>query len=247
MATVFSIIENYAKNVEPILCSIKKTELFIEKFRNDNKQIASWYKVVRGYLAQRGWFVAGTLYPNQIQALKEMIKQGKDAEIEDFMVRHVRSITKDTASAADTKWPRRRAILADAFDAHSKKLYTLSVPVMLAQADGMALEILGAFLFTDREGKIGGMAKTMIEGEIKQRALAKSFLGLLIEASGLRLSTKKRDQQKDAGFSVSPLNRHGVLHGIDCDYPKERNSLRVIALIDFLNWVYEIRSKQDSS
>ena len=237
-----------AKNLESILDSAMKTKRFIEKFKRDNKQIATWFEdVIRGYLAQRGWFVAGSLYRSQYQALKKAIEQGKEAEIEDFMMQHVRSITNHTAFDADAKWPHRRGILADAFDAHSKKLYTLSVPVMLAQADGMALDIFGAFLFTDGKGKIAKKAKAIIEGQIAQRPLAKSFLGLLLDGSGLRVSTEKRDNLKAVGLSWSPLNRHGVLHGIDCDYPKECNSLRAIALIDFLNWVHGITPKQDIS
>jgi len=247
MTIAFSEITNYAKDVESILSSTKETMLFIEKFRRDNETIATWFKnVISGYLAQRGWFVAGSLYTSQYQALKDAIKKNNEAEIEDFMVQHVRSITKDTASAAYAKWPRRQAILADAFDAHSKKLYTLSVPVMLAQADGMAFDIFGAYLFT-KKGKIGNKVKAMIEGKFKQRPLAKSFLELLIKASGLRLSTEKLNKSKAEGLSESPLNRHGVLHGIDCDYPKECNSLRAIALINFLNWVYEITSEQNIS
>jgi len=246
MTIAFSEIANYAKNVESILSSTKKTTLLIEQFRRDNETIATWFKdVISGYLAQRGWFVAGSLSARQYQALKDAIKKNNKAEIEDFMVQHVRSITKDTASAVYAKWPRRQAILADAFDAHSKKLYTLSVPVMLAQADGMAFDILGAYLFTGSKGKIGKKAKAMIEGKFKQRPLAKSFLGLLIEPSGLRLSTEKLNKPKAEGLSGSPLNRHAVLHGIDCDYPKECNSLRAIALINFLNWVHEITSEQN--
>ena len=223
----YGIYNSIAKNIESILGSTMKTMCFIEKFRSDNKQIATWFEdVIRGCLAQQGWFVAGSLYTNQYQALKEAIEQGKEAEIEDFMMQHVRSIINHIASDADAKWPHRRAILADAFNTHSKKLYTLSVPVMLAQADGMALDILGAFLFTNHNGKIDEKAKAIIEGQIAQRPLAKSFLGLFIEASGLSLTTKKRDYRKAAGLSVSPLNRHGVLHGIDCDYPKTK--------IDFL-------------
>ena len=232
------------KDIEPILSSAMETINFVEKFKRDNEQIATCFEdVISGYLAKQGWFVAGSLYTSQFLALKQAIEQDREAEIEDFMIQHIRSIANSIASDTDAKWSNRRTILADAFDAHSKKLYTLSVPVMLAQADGMALEILGAFLFTDREGKITEKAKEMINSKYEQRVLAKSFLGLLIESSGLRLSTDKRDNQKDKGSSISPLNRHGVLHGIDCDYPKECNSLRAIALIGFLNWVHEITSR----
>lgn len=232
------------KNIERILSSVTNKIKFIEKVKRDNEQIATWFEDgIRGYLAKQGWFVAGSLYPSQYPPLKQAIEQGREAEIEDFMIQHIRSRANNIASDTDTKWSNRKTILADAFDAHSNKLYTLSVPVMLAQADGMALEILGAFLFTDNKGKIAEKANKVIKDKFEQRALAKSFLGLLIESSGLRVSTYERDNQNAKGFSISSLNRHGVLHGIDCDYPKECNSLRAIALIDFLNWVHEITSK----
>lgn len=246
--TTLSVIAQHAKKIQPILDSFKKTTDFIEKFKRDNNQIATWYEdVIRGYLAQRGWFVAGSLYTNQFPALKNAIEQNAESEIEDFMIRHVRAISDHAASEASAKWPHRQVILSDAFDAHSKELFTLSVPVMLAQADGIALEILGAFLFTDHSGRVADKAVEIIDVKIKHRPLAKSFLGLLIDASGLRLSTKERDQRKNAGFPVSPLNRHGVLHGIDCDYPTESNSLRAIALIHYLNWVHEITLKKNVS
>ena len=217
----------------------------IEQFLRDNKKIAILFEdVIRGYLAQRGWFVGGSLNAQQYLVLKKGIEQHQETAIENFMIKHVRSKTKEVAADAYAIWPHRRTVLVDAFDAHSKGLYTLSVPVLLAQADGMTHEIFGAFLFTNRRGKkIRDKAKSIIETELEERPLAKSFLGLLLEESGLRLETQKRDEQEKAGISVSPLNRHGVLHGIDCNYPREWNSLRAVALIGFLNWVHEIKSK----
>jgi len=243
MTIAFSEIANYAKNIELIVSSQKQAILFVEKFKRDNETIAMWFKdVISGYLAPRGWFIGGTLNTIQYKALMDAINKNNESDIENFLIQHVRSIAKDTASTVYAKWPQRQAILADAFDAHSKELYTLSIPVMLAQADGIAFDILGAYLFTGCEGNIKIKVEKIIKEKFQYRSLAKSFLELFTNDIGVGLSTKKRNQQKTKGISVSPLNRHGVLHGLDCDYPKEYNSLRAIALIDFLNWTHDIVS-----
>ena len=204
--------------MEPIRRSEEELRGLRDKFIRDNKTLATWYKdEIRGYLAQRGWFVAGTLTAKQYQALVKAIRQNEETQIEDSMVRHVRSITERTASDTLAKWPNRKKILVDAFDAHSRERYTLSVLAMLAQADGIAHEILHVSFFPNN--KFFAKAKKASTRNVKQDPLGKAFLGLLTEQSGLGQSTPNRD--KDKGLSVSPLNWHGVLHGIDCDYPTE--------------------------
>ena len=143
------------------------------------------------------------------------------------------------------RWPIRKNILNDALEAHNEGKYTLSVPVLLAQADGISAGLLGSFLFTNHQGSISATAEHLMKQRFSDRPLAKSFLGLLLEASGLRLDTRKRDKMLAAGQIVSPLNRHGVLHGLDCDYATDTNSLRGIALIGFLEWVADIMQESN--
>jgi len=158
-------------------------------------------------------------------------------QVEEFLKGHVRDLVSKAKQSAIKRWKDRSEIIADAFDAHSAGKYTLSVPVLLAQSDGISADILGAFLFTKHKGcSIKKAASKAIDNHLKYRPLAKSFLGIFLKASGLE-KRRKRDKLATSGFIFSPLNRHGVLHGIDCDYANEANSLRGIALINFLEWV----------
>ena len=225
--------------------SVQETQRFVKKFLEENKLIAGLYKdTIRKYLADRGWYVAGSLYGNQYPALEEAIKENRDSEVEDFLQSHVRSRVQEIQRDACERWPNRSRIMNDAFEAHSNGKYTLSVPVFLAQADGICYEILKAYLFTNYSGKVVQQVKELEREHPSTTPLARSFLELLLEASGLRMNTRRRDKLKAAGVSISPLNRPGVLHGIDSDYGTESNSLRSISLLSFLVEVDSIVSKK---
>jgi hypothetical protein len=69
-----------------------------------------------------------------------------------------------------------------------------------------------------------------------------SFIGILLEDSGMCTLTEKRDEKRRSGHPFSPLNRHGVMHGIDCDYATESNGLRAASLIALPNEIFELKA-----
>jgi len=230
LASILNQLNSLQDVVEYVECQRK----FFEDFARGNRSIAKLYAdTIRQELARRGWFIAGSLGTHQYQPLAKALKEGAENQVEEFLKRHVRGLISDIRKSAVKRWRERAEILADAFDAHIAGKYSLSVPVFLAQADGISADLLGAWLFTKQKGSIEQAASKVIERHFQERPLAKSFLGLLLEVSGLGLDTRKRDE-------LSPLNRHGVLHGLDCDYATEANSLRGIALISFLEWVAQV-------
>lgn len=226
-----------------------KTVQFIEKFRRDNQLVAEFYHdTIRKYLAERGWYVGASLTARQIVTLARGIKKGGyDSDIETFMVEHVRSELNNIHRSACDAWPRREAILNDAFEAHRNDQYTLSIPTLLSQADGMAFDILDAFAFTNHSVNIANNAQEFIESKIADRCIMSSYVGILLEDSGMRVSTTKRDEKRDADDPVSPVNRHGVMHGIDSDYPNEANSLRVISLIGLLATIHDLKASDEDA
>jgi hypothetical protein len=247
MATLVQLIKQLnslqqLSNLHAVVQSIERQQQFIEDFARNNRLLAEFYADdISQELAYRGWFIAGSLHPHQFQPLARVLKMKAEEQIEEFLKTHVRGLVSDVKKRVLTRWQERAQILADAFDAHIAGKYTLSVPVLLAQADGISADLLGAYLFTDRKGcSIREAASRAIKSHLAERPLAKSFLSLLLKASGLRLDTRKRDELATSGLIFSPLNRHGVLHGLDCDYATEANSLRGIALIGFLEWVAQV-------
>lgn len=220
----------------------------IEQFRRENKVLADLLRDgICEYVARRGWFVAASLNHHQIVALKKAVEEDLEDDIEEFMVKHVRSEISAIAAEAESIWPERVPILTDAFHAHEEQLYTLSIPVMLAQADGMALDALRAHFFTNDPRKIGDVTEELITGKLKDRPLAQAFISLLpLLDLGLRMPTKRRDKLREQNKPISPLNRHGVLHGIDCDYATERNGLRAVALIGCAIWLHRIMEDENT-
>jgi hypothetical protein len=239
-------IERY----RPTFDYVQKLFEDIERFRRDNKIIADCYRdTVRKYLAARGWYVGPSLTGRNIVKLAKAIEEGgHDEAIEKAITDHVRSNVGAIEAAVTTHWPHREAVLGDAFEAHKKGRYTLSIPVLLSQADGMAFDILRAFIFTNHNGaKIADKAKELIDTEAEDHELMCSFVGILLEEHSIRVSTEKRDERRLSGDPVSPLNRHGVMHGIDLDYPTEANSLRVISLLSLLTDVHKLKNKPEET
>jgi hypothetical protein len=216
------------------------------KFRKDTEFVAKLYRDSLGkYLAERGWYVGTTLTAKRIVALADAVEHGTaDTEIENALCHDVRSALTAIERAVKQQWPMRSAILADAFEAHSKGRYTLSIPAMLAQADGMSFELLKAHLFTNKGGNITKGAKEFIGDKLSERDLMSSFVGILLEKSGMRSTTKERDRKLSAGDPVSPLNRHGVMHGIDLAYATEANGLRVVSILSLLTDILEATTSQ---
>lgn len=237
MSTLVNIMKQL-NGLHAVFQSAERKRQFMEDFIRENQLLADFYTDNISFdLAQRGWFIAGTMYPDQYQSLAKALKARDEDQVEEFLKKHVRGLISDVKENAKKRWQNHAEILADAFDAHIDGKYTLSVPIFLAQADGISADLLGAFLFTNRRGSIRNAASNSIERHLEDRPLVKSFLGLLLETSGLRTDTDERDEFAATGHIFSPLNRHGVLHGLDLDYATEANSLRGIALISFLDWI----------
>ena len=133
-------------------------------------------------------------------------------------------------------YPSRDAILTDAFEAHRKGKYTLSVPVFLAQADGIFAEESrgGPTVFMERERKTAA-------ADHSDRApvtVVKRWLDVFGNVLPLWMSRKDR-----SSASFEGLNRHLVLHGESVDYHTEENSLKAISLLHYFDMLFsEIRA-----
>jgi hypothetical protein len=242
-------VQEIQERIEPlssILRQAQEIQDLCERWQRENRVLAEMYRdPVRKYLAERGWYVGPSLGGSQIAKLAEAIRQGNlESEIEDAIAEHVRCELDTIEQAVLLQWSDRSSLLRDGFSAHREGKFSLSVPLFLAQADGMAYDILKAHVFTDHSGKIKEKAQQFIDEELKDNALVSSFVGILVENPGMRIPTDERDKQRNQGTLSCPLNRHGVMHGIDIDYPTENNSLRAVSLISLLTDVYEWKNEE---
>ncbi len=217
------------------------------------RQIPQQHRAVQPYLADRGWYLGGQLTPVACAGLAEAVRAGREQEIESFMQDLAKSRIQSVLAGLKADYPRRFPILRDAFDAHSAGKYTLSIPATLAQADGLCYDLLEVSLF----GKTKGRPKTKLALDQKLGKymvlnrvwplveITDVLLNPLREESSLIANTQDVQSRRHADSAYGPLNRHGVLHGLDVDYASEANSLRAILLVDYILEARQILLKHE--
>ena len=240
-ALTVPLLEN-ARRIQEVLAPT------IRRLINMARKAHEQYRTVRPYLADRGWFLGGWFPLGDYAGLAKLVQQGHHREIELFMIERARSRVDVVQREVCSHWPERRQILQDAFEAHQGERYTLSIPAMLAQADGIFFELLGEGLWKQNPKN----KRTALDRYLDQyKALGETIplvasYEMLLEpattASSISEHTKHRDTQRQTNPAYGPLNRHGVLHGIDLDYPTEANGLRAIVILDYLVEVKQILS-----
>ncbi len=112
-----------------------------------------------------------------------------------------------------------------AYESHRRSEYELSVPVILAQADGICQELIGIQLYQKRRNV---PATATYVQSFATDTLFSALLYPLLVPLPLSAGQHERDDEFDM------LNRHQVLHGESFDYGTKKNSLRAFSLIYYV-------------
>jgi hypothetical protein len=192
------------------------------------------------YLAERGWHATYSFPVLTFVRLDGLIQDGKDDEADEVMCALTRERLGLVEDEACKRFPDRESILRDALEAHRNGKYTLSIPALMAQADGIGCEVMGIsrqfFKLKNRSHALQAKLSAMtFRGQsISPWGVRRTLLEPLSKESSLEVDTMKRDSLLRSGRYCCPLNRHGVQHGLDLDYPTEANSLRCVNLLEYL-------------
>lgn len=121
----------------------------------------------------------------------------------------------------DAHMARRLHLLSQALDAHKVGMYAVSVPALLAQFEGLIVDIMG------HTGRLNfGELRRYVTGLEDAERLPKHVLSSFVNDVVLTMFAH--------GDQVPPFSRHAILHGGDVDYATETNSRTAILLIDSL-------------
>lgn len=162
---------------------------------------------------------------DRIRKLYEMHKQGKDEDIKKLLIglgksREYLDQVIEEMNEADV-FKRRVSAIKDALDAHCNGKYTLSIPTLLPQIEGILWDIA--------EEK--GIAKgTEIVTKTGKREVAKS-------AKPLVKKTDIRDliSENVADYFLEKIYtkgfRHGILHGRKINYGNEEDSVKLVLFL----------------
>jgi hypothetical protein len=184
-------------------------------------------------LAEKGWFVSKDF--NLLAVVEVAVKD--DDTIESALISTYRNPEnmEKILSELKTFFPERAHLIQSAFEAHQQGNYNASIPLLLAQADGIGQDVFGVNYFSKQKGVprtkdvvgkklTGHLAGGIIEAVVKP----------LVSGSALVLNRHemKNRRTKDPNYGV--LNRHEILHGVDKNYGNEPNSLRAISQLSYL-------------
>jgi len=173
-------------------------------------------------LADEGWYLDGHGMSLQEPAeLAEAYSEGRHQEVEDRLVAHYKRRMPEIEEELVTRFPNRAHIFRQAFNAHREGLYYLTVPTLLAQADGAFFEQLGEYFFIRRGEESFTKLKDL-------DPVSKALLAPFFNRTSIRLSSHERPDGFDG------LNRHLVLHGESCDYGTEVRSLQAISFLYYV-------------
>ncbi len=200
-------------------------------------------RVIDGLL-RRAWYHSYHFTDRLIIGLDDLFQRQEFDQVDLVMTDFARLQLERIRKALQTGYPDRASILSDAFDAHSSGKYSLSIPVFLIQADGIGRDVLGTnrdILYkkeSQRKSaldsrlqsfKVPGLGRLFYPDSIQGRMLSP-----LEKQWSLAVTTEEQANSQLSDPFYGPLNRHGVLHGIDTHYPTEVNSCRCILLLGFL-------------
>ncbi|QGT78168.1 hypothetical protein GM160_04235 [Guyparkeria halophila] len=181
-------------------------------------------------LGNHGWYLDFDMLPSFLGELKNALEEGDSVAAEVILCQHFEErLSAIEASTAD-RFPARSQIVRAAFSAHRRHEYELSIPVLLAQSDGICKEVIGEHFFMKKDKK---PRTALYVEQIASETYRAALLSPL--AQSLPISASEKERRAD----FSGLNRHTVLHGESVDYGTKENSLRAISLINYVAHVLD--------
>ncbi|QQL44055.1 hypothetical protein [Sulfuriroseicoccus oceanibius] len=183
-------------------------------------------------LSQNGWFISFWHTPiTGLTPVAHLFSNGDAEQGHEAMCRHFSDVLDGVEEDLVKRNPRRAEILTKAFRAHRDQDYELSVPVFLAQADGIASEMLGVSVYTRHSSKRKKMAEAI--EQLDPKGLEDPMLRLVIGDLPITASTTSEE------YSDKSLNRHAIIHGIDVSYGTKLNSYRALSWLQYASYFEE--------
>jgi hypothetical protein len=239
---VVEIQRKFEEPIRPFLELQKHLEETIKPWIEIPKQIAKLHeeihklpqrtKNVLMILGIHGWYLDIEMPFPGLWTLEKAINDSSTDEANQALMEYFRKRTPEIEKFLIKTFPHRAKILCSAFKAHSRGEYDLSVPVFLAQADGICQELIGMQLF-QKIKKAPAIAKYI------ETLAADTFQAAMLHPLSVTLPISASKYERADTFMG--LNRHQVLHGESTEYGTELNSLKAISLLNYIAQVLRDR------
>jgi hypothetical protein len=201
--------------------------------------------------AMHGWFIDSHMTVSYIReaaaVMRGLSRQAGEANgelLEEFhsqLVQHYDSRYEDIKASVIRQFSKRSDLLIQAFTAHEKGMYSLAIPVFIAQADGIYREEFGMPLFERFRSKSNPGLARVLESLKKQEFHSheitwSDYLPLVFYFTAEGVIPFKEPVVGRMDCSRPSFSRHAIVHGLTTAYGTHENSLRYISLLNYLAW-----------
>jgi len=187
-------------------------------------------------LAKHGWYLDPDWVPSDIWELEQALEAGDAEQAEKLLVEYYEKRLNEIETSALEAFPERARILSIAFEVHRAGHYAASIPLFLAQVDGICKDVTDGYLFQKHSGK-PQTAKYV------ERIAADRYPAALLSPLSIVLPLGESEAKRAHDFSG--LSRHMVLHGENHDYDTSVNGYKVVSLIRYLSYVLTLDDEDD--
>ncbi|MET2850148.1 hypothetical protein ABXV23_25895 [Vibrio owensii] len=204
---------------------IAKAQQYFQAINKENEELPARIRKAVLILAQEGWYFSLMMPFNYLWEVEKAIAEKEYGEVDEALIDYFESELDVILKYLCERHPNRAHIITSAMNAHKRKEYVLSIPVLLSQIDGICKERIGHHLFTKRNKR----PKTAIY--IDQLDID-SYQSALLAPFAVSTPIVASEYERESDFNL--LNRHMVLHGESLDYGSQKNSLKALSLLNYI-------------
>lgn len=192
--------------------------------------------------SREGWFFNWQGGYQDVMELAESIQKASSVnDIDNILMAYYNDYWDYYSELLAEKYPARKTAIHAAIDAHrsfAPSGYSLSVPVFLAQADGIFSEVTGIPSAMDKvrgQNVIKGSQWLSTQIGADEKSIGSLLPALeLHELDILKSQGARKAQSQETGKVFDALNRHQVMHGEVSDYGTEINSMKAFSFMLFV-------------
>lgn len=226
---------NAFKHINKIYASKPKFENPIleqlDNFKEIGERLKEYAEKTPEYfllIAQHGWFID---LESELNLPAKVAFEIQDDELEtakELMAEYYKENIDQIFNKLIKRHPNRKEILTQILSAYNNGNYSLLIPSVLTQVDGICFDFTKKKFFIKEKMNI---YLPQVTSELEKSA--GTFLDLYL--SPLQNQTPIMVREQDISKFPCHLNRHEILHGINTDYGTEVNSLKVISLLKYVS------------
>jgi hypothetical protein len=204
---------------------------FLDQIAKAFEQLPPRQREALATLADDGWYIDSKLDSQELFTIADLFRRGDHTKARGLLCTHFDRRAEPLSIELGQRFPARARIISAAVAGHREANYALCIPALLAQADGVCVELVGVQLYARREG----IPKLAAQLRVEERTpFIAALLHPLVTPTPISASAKER-----VSMSGGVFNRHAVLHGEISDYDTFANSCRAISLLAYVAWVLD--------